>query len=340
MNTTVLVVENVWRKAEAIFRSTEAFTAKPVPTEEGALAEAVLAEGARAVVLGTASYRGPLYEALAQTGGPSGAILARFGVGHDGVDKDMARKNRIVVTNTPGVLNQSVAEHAIWLLGALARRVARADAQFHAGRFAPEMGIELAGKTLGILGLGGIGRSVARLARFGFGMKVLAADCLSTEELERREGQPMAALLDHLGVEYYTCEPETIFDRLDVLSLHLPATDATRDYLNTRRLALLKPGALVINTARGALVDENALFGSLATGHLGGAALDVFQKEPYEPLSPDKDLRTLDNVVLTPHIGSNTREANDRMARACLDNLAHFFAGRLEELSRVDEPVG
>jgi lactate dehydrogenase-like 2-hydroxyacid dehydrogenase len=116
----------------------------------------------------------------------------------------------------------------------------------------------------------------------------------------------------------------------------LPANAGTQRFINAARLAWLKPAAMLINTARGAVLDEEALHDALAAGRLAGAALDVFENEPYRPVRPDKDLRQLDNVVLTPHIGSNTREANQRMAEACLANVRAFFAGRLDRLTRVD----
>jgi phosphoglycerate dehydrogenase-like enzyme len=132
---------------------------------------------------------------------------------------------------------------------------------------------------------------------------------------------------------------ERILGQADVVSLHLPATPQTRRLLDAGWLRQMKAGALLINTARGAVLDEAALFDALEERRLGGAALDVFEQEPYRPVAPDKDLRTLENVVLTPHIGSNTREANQRMAVASLQNVRHFLAGRQERLTRVDPLV-
>jgi lactate dehydrogenase-like 2-hydroxyacid dehydrogenase len=200
--------------------------------------------------------------------------------------------------------------------------------------------VELAGKTLGILGFGVIGRRVARIAHFGFGMRVLAADCRPVREMEEQEGKSIEAVKADLGVDLYTCDLEPVLRESDILSIHLPATEKTGDFINADRISLLKTGALVVNTARGAVVDENALFEALSDGRLGGAALDVFQNEPYQPMTPEKDLRTLPNVVLTPHVASNTREANDRMAKACLDNIANFFNGHIDRLTRVDIASG
>lgn len=320
---TILVTDLEFRKAEEVFRKAKDVRCEPAPGDEAALADAVAAHGARAVIVGVAAYRGPLHEAL---GKKNVAIIARFGVGHDSVDKALARQHGIVVTNTPGVLDESVAEHTIWLMGCLARRVAGLDAHMRAGEFSGQTGVELHGKTLGILGLGNIGRRVAAMAHFGFGMKVIA--CGRRASAER---------LAECGIEYYNDCAEEVFRQCDILSVHLRSDASTRHFLNAERLSWLQPGARLINTARGAVLDESALFDALAGGRLAGAALDVFEHEPYEPVQPDKDLRTLGNVVLTPHIGSNTREANARMAEAALANVRRFLAGERESLSRVDQ---
>lgn len=320
---TTLVTELEFRKAEEVFREAKEVRCEPAPGDEAALADAVAAHGARAVIVGVAPYRGPLYEAL---GKKNGAIIARFGVGHDSIDKALARQHGTVVTNTPGVLDESVAEHTIWLMGCLARRVAGLDARMRAGEFSGQTGVEVHGKTLGILGLGNIGRRVAAMAHFGFGMKVIA--CGRRADAER---------LAECGIERYTEHPEEVFRQCDILSVHLRSDAGTRHFLNAERLSWLQPGAQLINTARGAVLDESALFDALAGGRLAGAALDVFEHEPYEPVQPDKDLRTLGNVVLTPHIGSNTREANARMAETALANVRRFLAGERESLSRVDQ---
>ena len=295
----------------------------------------MLSTGSRAVIIGVTRYSGPLYQALKQTGQGCGSILARFGVGHDGVDKTMARQNGVTVCNTPGVLDLSVAEHAFWLMGNLARRLSRSEARLRAGEFAGETGGELHGKRLGVLGFGRIGRRVAAMAHFGFGMSVRAADVMRMADLEAQEKRPAAEIQQAYGLDLYTNDNESLLRECDFLTIHLPAMPATHHFINAARLGLMKASAAVINTARGSLLDEAALFDALAGGRLAGAALDVFEHEPYRPVAPGKDLRQLPNVVMTPHIGSNTREANQRMAEACLANLTHFFAGTFDRLTQV-----
>lgn len=336
MKPIVLVTEPEFVKAEGLFSEQSDLHVVAVPGDEASLAEGVREHDARAVIVGVQPYRGPLYEALGEVGGDAGAIIARFGVGHDSVDKEQALRHGIVVTNTPGVLDVSVAEHTMWLTGSLARHVASGHQAMKSGEWQPHTGVELRGRTLGILGFGAIGRRVATMASFGFGMRVVAADCLSLDELEQREGKDLEGIKRTYGIDTYLNDIDAIFSESDVLSVHLPAVAATTNFVNADRLARMKPSALLVNTARGSIVDENALYDALATGRLAGAALDVYQCEPYRPQSPDRDLSRLANVVLTPHVGSNTAEANSRMAKAALANVVSFLGQRMNELTRVD----
>lgn len=336
MTERVLVTQKEFAKAEQVFSSQQDFDVRCAPTEERSLADAVLAEKCRAVILGVESYSGPLYEALARTGQKSGAIIARFGVGTDGIDKKLIRKHNIILTNTPGVLDISVAEHTIWLMGCLARNVAALDAQVKAGQFAPSTGRELHGRTLGIIGFGAIGRRVAAMAHFGFQMKVLAADSRPVEELARQEGKTIEQIKSTYGVTTYTQDVNAVLREADVISVHLPANSQTSKFFNAQRFSTMKRGAFFVNTARGLVVDEGVLYDVLAEAHLAGAALDVFANEPYKPVTAGKDLRKLTNVLLTPHVASNTVESNERMAKICLKNIDCFFSHNLDELTRAD----
>jgi lactate dehydrogenase-like 2-hydroxyacid dehydrogenase len=332
---TILVAQLEYDKGRAVFEAAAGVSVRPAPEEELELAAAVRASRARAVIVGVAPYRGPLYAALAEVAAGRGALIARFGVGHDSVDKCQAAACGIVVTNTPGVLDQSVAEHAVWLMGGLARHVASAETNLRAGRFRGTAGIELGGKTLGVIGFGAIGRRVARIAHHGLGMRVSAADRRTTAELERELKRPMAEITAEFGLTEYIADCDCVFGTADVVTLHVPAMAETRHFVDRRRLELMQPTALLVNTARGMIVDENALYDALTAGSIAGAALDVYETEPYVPADPAKDLRTLTNTLLTPHIGSNTLEANRRMAESSLKSAQEFLAGRLDQLPRV-----
>lgn len=302
----VVVTEAEYRRAEGTYQAESRVRVVVAPAAEAPLAAAIREAGARHAIVGGKPYVGPLYAAL-----PRGGVLARFGVGHDGIDKAAATAAGVLCTNTPGVLDQSVAEFTMALIVGAARRLPAMDAAMHGGSWAPREGIELSGKTLVVVGCGRIGRAVARIAGMGFGMRVVG--------LARSAAQASAAG-DADFVEI-TTDVARAFGMADFVTLHMPSAPENRHYINAKTLALLPAHAWLINTARGAVLDEPALYDALATQRLGGAALDVFEREPYEPAAASADLRTLPTVVLAPHVGSHTAEANHRMAFRALQNV-------------------
>jgi glyoxylate reductase len=230
-------------------------------------------------------------------------VVAVFAVGVDNVDLAAAARRGVAVTNTPDVLTEATADLAFALLLAAARRLPEGQALARSGRWqgwepTQLLGQDVHGRTLGIVGMGRIGRALARRAR-GFEMRVLG--------VSSREGA-----LDRLLAE------------ADFVSLHCPLTAATRGLIGARELALMKPTAILINTARGAIIDEAALIAALAAGRPGGAALDVFAAEPHIP----EALRASPRVVLTPHLGSATLATRARMAELCALGAGEILAGR------------
>jgi glyoxylate reductase len=240
--------------------------------------------------------------------------VSSVSVGVDHVDLAAATARGVPVGHTPGVLTETTADLAFALLLAAARRVAEGDRMIRAGAWVPErvwepdmlLGRDVHGATLGLVGLGAIGQAMARRAA-GFGMRVLAWS------RTRR---------DVAGVEW--CELPDLLARADFVSVHVALTAETRGLLDAAALARMKPGAILVNTARGGIVDEAALAESLRTGRLGGAALDVFAREPLDPASPLLDLA---NVVLTPHVGSASLATRSRMAALAVRNLEAALAG-------------
>jgi D-3-phosphoglycerate dehydrogenase len=215
----------------------------------------------------------------------------------DNVDVDAATQRGIVVMNTPGGNTVSTAEHAFSLLVSVARKIPQADASVKSGKWDRKsfQGVELNGKTLAILGMGRIGAEVAKRA-LAFGMRVLAYDpYLSAARAKTLQVELVENLEDAL--------PQT-----DFVTMHMPLTDETRHMLDAKRLALLKKGARIVNCARGGLIDEQALAESLASGHVAGAAIDVFEQEPPDAANP---LRNAPNIVFTPHLGASTAEAQE-----------------------------
>ncbi|HMF98283.1 MAG TPA: NAD(P)-dependent oxidoreductase [Vicinamibacterales bacterium] len=302
---TVLVTELEYRKAEPTFSTAPGLRCMSAPVEEAELALAIKDSRASSVVVGARGYIGPLYGSL-----PAGGVIARFGVGHDGIDKAKATAAGLLCTNTPGVLNQSVAEHTMLLVGAAARALLPMSTAMARQAWEPATGVELRGKRLAIIGCGGIGREVARIAEGGYGMVVIGCS---------RPDVPPPAALPHFSA--VTNDFAAAVRDADFVSLHLSASRENLHWLNRERLACLRERSWLINTARGSLVDEAALFTALAERRLAGAALDVFAREPYEPTDGRRDLRSLPNVILTPHVGSNTIEANRRMAERALRNI-------------------
>jgi phosphoglycerate dehydrogenase-like enzyme len=300
MPPVVVVTEPEYRRSQEVFSAAADLACVSAPPAEDALVEAITTTGARHAIVGSTFYRGPLYAAL-----PRGSVLARYGVGHEGIDKVQASQHGLLCTNTPDVLHQSVAELTMLLIGAAARHLLTISSALTAGRWAPMQGVELEGRTLAIIGCGTIGRAIARIASAGYGMRVVG--------YSRRapSGVP------HPGdghFEAITGDFAAAVADADFVSLNIPAHPENLRFINRERLALFKLDAWLVNTARGAVVDEAALYDAIAEGRLGGAALDVFDKEPYVPVDEAHDLRTLERVVLVPHVGSNTAQANRRMA--------------------------
>lgn len=232
-------------------------------------------------------------------------VIARYGVGVDNVDLEAAKSRNIVVTNTPGANSVSVAELALGLMLALARQIPEAVEAVHLGKWPRYAGLTLEGKTIGILGLGAIGKQLVRRLQ-GFDCRILVHDPFVDAAAASALGVELAGLDDVLG-------------QSDFLSLHMPLLPDTRGVVNEEFLGKMKPGAYLINTARGEVIDETALLRALESGHLRGAGLDTFAKEPPDPESP---LLRLPQVVATPHLGAMTDGATSNMGwmamRDCL----------------------
>ncbi len=329
MKPTILITEKEYHKGKEVFEACAEFNCLPVSEDEAVLAGEIKRHKARTVIVGVDKYAGALYDAVA------GGLIARFGVGYDGIDKSLCQKNNIILTNTPGALDRSVAEHAVWLMGALARKIIPADATMRLGKFSSGPGEEIAGKTLLLVGLGKIAKVVAHIAGLGLGMNVLAFDVLDLKTQAKNLNLTEEEFLKRFSLTCYSTDIESLLGRADFISIHVPSNPSTYHFFDARRLGLCKKDAYLINTARGPIVDECALFDTLTAGRLAGAALDVFENEPYKPLDPKRDLRTLANILLTPHIGANTRQANRRMAELALENCRNFLAGQPDKLTRV-----
>jgi glyoxylate reductase len=271
-----------------------------------------LAPGVSALV---ADPRIPVDAKLLDAAGPSLELVANYAVGYDNIDVEACRARGVVVTNTPDVLTDATAELTLALMLAAARRLGEGERMVRSGRWRgwhPQqlLGRELGDSTIGIVGLGRIGSRVAELLG-GFGAELLSASRTAHPELEQRLGVERVAL-------------DELFARSDVVTLHVPASADTHHLIDVDALARFKAGSILVNTARGALVDTAALIAALRSGRLAAAGLDVYENEPDVP----PELVELENVVLAPHIGSATARARSGMARLVAENVISVLEGR------------
>lgn len=282
------------------------------PTAETILQTAPDASG---IVMLMAPFPNSLYQQM-----PNLKVLARYGVGYDNIDVDFAAQNGVWVTNTPGVNATSVAESAVTDILMMAKHVnaisaaMRADDADAVGRL---MGQELAGKTVGIVGYGHIGQAVAKMLS-GFDVKTLLYN-------RTKRATDAGTYVDW----------DTLFSQSDFISVHLAATPKTDGSIGAREFAMMKKTAILVNLARGSIVDEPALIEALQTGEIGGAALDVFAKEP---LAKDSPLFQLDNVFLTPHTASFTQQAHERMAMGASKMVDQVLSGQSPDWP-VNQPI-
>lgn len=237
-------------------------------------------------------------------------VVSRYGAGYDRVDVNAAKALSIPVANTPGVNAEAVGELAFGLILSVARKIPYLNASLREGGWIRSTGMELKGKTIGIMGLGAIGKIVARCAK-GFDMKVMAYDPYINEAYCRDN-------------EIKSGSFEEVLEQSDVISLHLPLIDSTLHLIDASAIARMKPTAILVNTSRGGIIDEVAVYDALKGGRLGGLALDAFEIEP----PTGSQLFTLNNVVATPHTGAHTAEAVENMADLAVKNLIDVLSGK------------
>lgn len=247
---------------------------------------------------------------------PKLRIVSNFGAGFNNIDVADATALGIAVTNTPDVLTEATADYTLALILAAGRRVVEGDRAARAGKFTgwePEymLGQGISGKTLGIAGLGRIGKEVAKRAINGFGMRAIYTDIARQEDFEKESGAGFRSL-------------EELLKESDFISLHVALTEKTKHLIGSRELGLMKPTACLINMSRGPVVDETALIKALKGKKIFAAALDVYENEPEIPA----ELQALENIILSPHLGSATVETREAMSVLAAQNLIDFFSGR------------
>ena len=243
---------------------------------------------------------------------PSLRIIARYGMGTDNFDIPAATDLGIRIVNAKGISGPSVAEFAMGLIIDIVRRISMFNAEVHDGAWVKHTAINLSGKTLGLVGFGGIARKVASLA-LSFGMKVLAYDVVCDEDAAKK-----------IGVEFVSFEE--LLSSSMVISVHVPSLDSTYHLMDSKAFSLMKEGSYFVNTSRGSVVDEKALYKSLKSGHLKAAASDVFEIEPIDCSNP---LLSLSNFIATPHTAAITEDANKAVGMHNAEQIIDFFEGRV-----------
>jgi glyoxylate reductase len=285
-----------------------------VALEQEELAQQLAASDARALMC----LLTDTIDATVMDAAPQLEIIANVAVGYNNVDVEAATERNIVVSNTPDVLTETTADLAFALLMAAARRLVEADIYMRQGRyegwelFQPHLGLDIYGKTLGIVGMGRIGSAMARRGALGFEMPILYYNSSPEEDVEQQLGAQRVEL-------------DELLEKSDFVSLHVPLTEETHHLIGERELNLMKPTAILVNTARGPIVDEAALAAALQNGTIAGAALDVFENEPE--MHPDLP-QLHKHVVLAPHIGSATVETRRRMSLMAAENVIAVLNGQ------------
>lgn len=239
---------------------------------------------------------------------PTLKVISRYGIGLDNIDMEAAKKKGIIVCNTPETPSQAVAELTLSLILNLYRRIGEADRNVRINVWSPLMGRLLTGKTLGIIGLGRIGKKLVKLVQ-PFEMKIYAYELYPDYDFISSNNINLTSLNDVLAIS-------------DVVSLHIPLSDNTHNIIGKKELSMMKKDAIIINTSRGGLIAEDALVEALRNGIIGGAGIDTFEKEPY-----DGDLISFDNVVLTCHMGSAAEETRKQMEMETVNNLINILMG-------------
>jgi D-3-phosphoglycerate dehydrogenase / 2-oxoglutarate reductase len=319
VTTRVLVPQPIAPAGLEVLREAGLETRELDTTDAAELRQAIV--GCAGVLVRTAPLPADVLSAA-----PGLEVVSRHGVGLDAIDIGYCRDHGIRVTFAPESNTVTVAEHTIGLMTAITKNLRTVDVATRAGDFGARSrcyGVELDGKTLGVVGLGRIGRLVAQKARLGFGMRILGYDAYLTEDTGPE------------GV--HRCTLEELLANSDVVTVHVPFTPGSRHVIDAAGLGSMKRGAYLVNCSRGGTVDEAALIDALRDGHLAGAGLDVFETEPLPAGHP---LTALDNVLLTPHMAAHSTEALDRMAAHAAEGIVDVLGGREPRWPADRPPAG
>lgn len=320
MGRHVIIQESVFKKGQRIFNASKLQVYRFHDEDEDVALQYQKNTGAMCIIVGAGRFTPRFFNSL-----KPGTLMIRYGVGYENIPVTCFKERNLLAANTPGTLDVSVAEHAMTLMLASARGIINANKAIDEGRWTFGAGLELRGKVLAIIGFGNIGVKLAKIAKMGFDMRIHA---FGRRKVLSREHETLADL--------YSQDIRHVLGDADFVSLHIPANKETSGFIDSKKLAMMKKNATLINTSRGRLVRECDLYEALVQGRIASAALDVFCQEPYSPIE-GKDLRKLPNVIMTPHISSNTKESNERMADACVKNCVNYYERNLTGVTLIPE---
>lgn len=317
----VIIQKDIYDRSKDIFdESNLEMTPFPLPAEKEMIQFHQQSDAA-CFILGAEAYSDDFFYGIR-----SNSLIIRYGVGYDKIPIDICKERRLLVAYTPNTLDQSVGEHTIALMLSLARSIPSIHLSMKRCEWHHTQGVELKGKTLCIAGFGNIGRRVARIAKYGLEMNIRVFDVFP---------EPNRKYWDLF--ESYSRDFPRAVRGADFVSLHMSANKENEGFIDYNRIKLMEKRAFLINTSRGSLVKETHLYDALKEKLIAGAALDVYNTEPYIPVDRNKDLRELNSILLTSHISSNTDNANSNMARDSIRNAMDFYHGNLEKISLIPE---
>ncbi len=287
-----------------------------ISSKDGVLSREELLAGVKGADAILSLLTDNINEEVLTAAGPQLKVVANYAVGFNNLEAEAGKRHNVIMTNTPGVLTETVAEFTLAMIMAVTKRIVEGDKFTRAGKYqgwSPLLllGSDLAGKTLGVVGLGQIGSLVAKKAKLGLGMKIVYHDIQPNQQFEQETGAGFLELDELLKVA-------------DVVSIHVPLLETTKHLINAEKLALMKESAYLVNTSRGPVIDEAALVEALRNKKIKGAALDVFEDEPT--LKPG--LIELENAILTPHIASATEETRAKMSEIAAQNIVAVLEGQ------------
>ncbi len=315
-----IIQEKLYQRAKNTFKNSTINFISSSKRDEEDLLNKLKKHQTKCIVIDSRPFSKRFFSSL-----PQRILIARFGTGYNNIPIDLCLKKNILVANTPSILKNSVTEHVLALMLSLARNILHSHQNIISGHWDRIEGIELKDKTIGIIGFGNIGKHLSKVVKQALNMKVIVYTKTPPKDAKQIK-----------WVDFFYNNLEDCLSNSDIVSIHVPLTTQTTHMINKITLKKMKKKAFLINTSRGNVIDEKALFYFLKEKKIAAAALDVFKTEPYSS-KKEIDFRTLPNVILTPHISAHTACANEKMAQKTIENIQAFYKNDFTNLSLIPQ---